>query len=355
MTTATERAGALIRARELLLALTDLRQPVNVVELRLSAARLLRHYPDAGTVELIAEQTQWLEVKREGFETNRLLTREVSLPPLPPSVPDGPMQNESFFEDFRQRELESLREKVETGELVPADEFRRRLKLSQEALRDLLVDGSVFAIDVDGIPYFPSLLADGAYNKARLFSICRIIWPEHPTSRLHYLTSGRGNLGGLTPLECLSDIKRFRMLERAAWAETVDSYRTSIVAYAGLHDAQPTNVPPSYSVAEDLDRRRDFWAKGSAALKHHGFTGVFEPYEQLREATVFISQIRAGSTTPDEGAKLSFSIDGDFASVHVERFVSNKSHYLRVRLEGGENVEDAMRAIFRELWNRGAN
>jgi hypothetical protein len=89
-------------------------------------------------------------------------------------------------------------------------------------------------------------------------------------------------------------------------------------------------------------------------LSHHGFTGVFPPYEQLREGTIFIAQVKAGSSQPDERAKLTFSFDADCASVNVERFVSNKSQSLRVPLADDENIEDLMRAVFGELWNRGA-
>ncbi|WP_146153230.1 BPSL0761 family protein [Paraburkholderia fungorum] len=353
MTTPAERTTALMQARDFLLALSTVKK-LDAAALRSRAQSLLRHYPDPGMIGLIADSTEWLEGKQDEPERPAPLVKNVELPPLPSSVTDDTRLNGNFFENFRQRELESLRARIRTGDLLPAEEFRRRLRASSEALRQLVVEGSVFAIDVDGLCYFPSLLVDERYDREKLFSICRIIWPAHPTVRLHFLTSRRGNLGGLTPLECLADNKRYRVLRGAAWAESVDSYRTSVSAYAGLHDTEPSDVSPSYSVAADVDPRLGFWKRGLRTLKDHGFTGVFPPYEQLREATIFISQIRGGSTTPDEGAKLGFSIDGSYASVNVERFVSKESQYLRVPLTGTETIEDSMRAIFRELWNRGA-
>ncbi|WP_371880864.1 BPSL0761 family protein [Caballeronia sp. S22] len=353
MTTPAERKAALLQARDFLLTLSTVTK-FDAATLRSRAQSLLRHYPDPGMIGLIAESTEWLEGKQEEPERQAPLVKKVELPPLPSSAPDDSLLNESFFEDFRQRELENLRARIQSGELVSMDEFRRRLGASSEALRHLIVEGSVFAIDVDGLFYFPSLLVDERYDRERLFSICRIIWPAHPTVRLHFLTSRRGNLGGLTPLECLADNKRYRMLRGAAWAESVDSYRTSISAYAGLHDTEPSDASPSYSVAADVDPRVGFWKRGLRTLMDHGFTGVFPPYEQLREATIFISQTRGGSTTADEGAKLSLSIDGSYASVNVERFVSKEGQYLRVPLTGTETIEDSMRAVFRELWNRGA-
>jgi len=353
MTTPSERLAALVQTRDFLLALSNFEE-CDAASLRMKAASLLRHYPDVGTIELIAEGTEWLEARRERAKSPAALVTYATLPPLPPSEIDDSRLNESFFEDFRQRELESLRAKVRTGELLPAEEFRRRLRASSEALRHLIVEGSVFAIDVDGLCYFPSLLVDERYDREKLFSICRIIWPEHPTSRLHYLTSKRANLGGLTPLECLEDRKKYRLLRSMAWAESIDSYRTSIRAYPGLHDTEPSCVSPSYSVAADVDPRCGFWKRGLKTLKEHGFTGVFPPYEQLREATIFITQLKAGSSTPDEGARLTLSIDANFANVNVERFVCTKRQYLRVPLEGNETIEESMRAVFRELWNRGA-
>jgi hypothetical protein len=346
-----------MRAREFLLALSVLEEPADVAKLRASAMALLRHFPDVGTIELIAEGTEWLEVKRGEAESPAPLVKQVTLPPLPWATRDVPSLDEKFFDDFRQRELENLRTRVRTGELLPAEEFRLRLRASSEGLRQLIVEGSVFAIDVDGLFYFPSLLVDERYDRGRLFSICRILWPEHPTVRLHFLTSRRGNLGGLTPLECLADNKRYRMLRVAAWAESVDSYRTSITAYAGLHDTEPSDVTASYSVAADVDPRCGFWKRGLRTLKDHGFTGAFPPYEQLRQlrdVTIFITQLKAGLSTPDEGARLTLSIDANCANVNVKRFVCTKSQLLRVPLEGNETIEEAMRAVFRELWNRGA-
>ncbi|KAK44907.1 hypothetical protein BG58_22315 [Caballeronia jiangsuensis] len=354
MTMPSERAVSLIRAYDLLSSLAALKEPDDVAVLRSKAVSVLRHYPDEGMIEAIAAESKWLQMDDAAAEWPASLTRKVSLPPLPSSAPDDSLLHESFFEEFRQRELENLGAKIQRGELLSAEEFRRRLKASSEALRHLIVEGSVFAIDVDGLCYFPSLLVDQRYDRERLFSICRIIWPAHPTVRLHFLTSRRGNLGGLTPLECLEDKKRYRLLRSMAWAEAADSYRTVINAYPGLHDTEPSDVSPSYSVAADVDPRLGFWKRGLRTLRDHGFTGVFPPYEQLREATIFISQIRGGSTTADEGAKLSLSIDGSYASVNVERFVSKEGQYLRVPLTGTETIEDSMRAIFRELWNRGA-
>ncbi|MFL9955481.1 hypothetical protein PQR65_19040 [Paraburkholderia nemoris] len=61
-----ERALALIRARELLVELSQLRGTVDVQALRERATHALRHYPDDGIIEFIARETSWLDwPKRE--------------------------------------------------------------------------------------------------------------------------------------------------------------------------------------------------------------------------------------------------------------------------------------------------
>lgn len=62
MTMPDERARALIRARELLVELTQLRGTLDAQALRERANDVLRHYPDDGMVALIATETAWLDM-----------------------------------------------------------------------------------------------------------------------------------------------------------------------------------------------------------------------------------------------------------------------------------------------------
>ncbi|MGF6410054.1 hypothetical protein OKW37_001724 [Paraburkholderia sp. MM5482-R2] len=59
-----ERALALIRARELLVELSQSRGRIGTQALRERAKHILRHYPDNGMVALIAMETVWLDVPR---------------------------------------------------------------------------------------------------------------------------------------------------------------------------------------------------------------------------------------------------------------------------------------------------
>ncbi|SAK66295.1 hypothetical protein AWB78_02397 [Caballeronia calidae] len=349
MTTPRERTIALLRARELLQHMSVLQDTVNTAALRSKAAGVLRHYPDDGMIKAIAGESKWLETRDDAAGLSPL-TKKVSLPAIPSSIDDP---HPSFLDDFRQREIESLRARIRAGKLVTDAEFQRRLGLSEARLRRLVVNGSVFAIDVDGLRYFPALLAEGHYNRKRLFSVCRLLVPAPTVVRLHYLTSRRGNLGGLTPLECLNDDERYKLLRRMSWAEAIEWHRTTITAYAGQHNFEPANVAPAYRGAEELDPRENVWQRSLATLRHHGFTGVAAPYERLNEATIFVAQSKAGLGEPIDGARLYFTLDGGYATVTVERFQSEANDNIKVKVDGNETVEEAMRAIFSDLLNRG--
>jgi hypothetical protein len=62
MTMPDERARALIRARELLVELTQVRGTLDPQVLRERAEDVLRHYPDDGMIVLITRGTAWLDM-----------------------------------------------------------------------------------------------------------------------------------------------------------------------------------------------------------------------------------------------------------------------------------------------------
>ncbi|CAB3803406.1 hypothetical protein LMG28614_05813 [Paraburkholderia ultramafica] len=51
---------------------------------------------------------------------------------------------------------------VASGNLLPEQEFRKRLGVTRKRLSHLLADGSVFTLEVDGRVYFPASLADAS-------------------------------------------------------------------------------------------------------------------------------------------------------------------------------------------------
>lgn len=150
-------------------------------------------------------------------------------------------------EHLWQQALAARRNMVANGELIPEDLFRERLGVTQRRLNNLLADGSVFSMAVDDVMYYPALLADPALDRKRLQAICRILVPAPAGSRLHFLSSTRGSLGGRSPLELLVDDDDFKTLKRlaAAWAD--EWSRTAVKMYEGAHEIEPKDVDPLYT------------------------------------------------------------------------------------------------------------
>ncbi|WP_165087292.1 hypothetical protein [Caballeronia sp. SBC2] len=116
--------------------------------------------------------------------------------------------------------LQARRTKVRNGELLSADELTRRRGISSARLAHMLVSGSVFSIEVDGVEYYPALLVEAGFDRKRLQSICRIFVPAPPACRLDFLSSKNGSLGDLSPIEMLDDDKNYKRLREMAraWA-----------------------------------------------------------------------------------------------------------------------------------------
>jgi hypothetical protein len=126
----------------------------------------------------------------------------------------------TWLQDMQRDALQARRTMVRNGELLSADELCRRRGISSGRLARMLESGSVFSVEVDGVEYYPALLADPAYNSRRLAALCRILWPVEPMSRLGFLTTRRGSLGDMTPLEAMQTGAGYRRVREVAkaWA-----------------------------------------------------------------------------------------------------------------------------------------
>jgi hypothetical protein len=102
---------------------------------------------------------------------------------------------DALQEHLWQQALDSRRAMIANGELLSETDFRQRLGVSELRLEILVLGGRVFAMLIDGVQYFPALLADPTRNLSRLQAICRIILPAPANSRLDFLASRHGMFG----------------------------------------------------------------------------------------------------------------------------------------------------------------
>ncbi|WP_027803290.1 hypothetical protein [Paraburkholderia dilworthii] len=216
-----------------------------------------------------------------------------------------------------QQALEGRRAMIASGELLPPTEFRRRIGVTEKRLEKLLNDGSLFSVEVDGVQYVPAVLADAAHNLRRLQTICQIIVPAPPLSRLDFLTSRNGNLGDRIPLDMLADDDDFKVLEQAAAAWAAEWSRTAVKVYEGEHETEPAGVEPLYITVAEIDPRRPLWERASEALHVHGYEWPLGPYPDLRSFTLFVERHTSGSAAPMLEACVQILVDGEVIRIRV--------------------------------------
>jgi hypothetical protein len=224
---------------------------------------------------------------------------------------------EILREHLRQQALDSRRAMIANGELLSETDFRQRLGVSELRLEILELGGRVFAMLIDGVQYFPALLADPTRNLSRLQAICRIILPTPADSRLDFLASRHGSLGDRRPIDMLDDDEDFESLKHLATAWAAEWWRTTVRMYDGEHSVEPTRLEPLYTAAVEVDARRPLWQRASQALQAPGYEWPLGPYAEIRLFTLFVELQAAGDAPLNKEACVQIAVDGDYIHVHI--------------------------------------
>jgi hypothetical protein len=224
---------------------------------------------------------------------------------------------EILREHLWQQASDARRDMVASGELLTPTEFKERIGVSEKRLARLIEEGSVFGVDVDETEYFPALLADPLLNRKRLQTICRIIVPAEPMSRLGYLSSQRGSLGGRRPVDMLASDVDFKLLQRMAAAWAAEWSRTIVKMYAGEHQLEPSDVEPLYTATTEIDPRKSLWDRASEALHAGGYQWPLGPYPEARIFTLFVEQQAAGDSTPISEACVQILVVGELVRIRI--------------------------------------
>ncbi|OYD77404.1 UNVERIFIED_ORG: hypothetical protein BDU10_2505 [Burkholderia sp. CF145] len=220
-------------------------------------------------------------------------------------------------EHLWQQALSARREMIANGELLTPTEFKKRIGLSEKRLARLVEEGSVFAVAVDETEYFPALLAAPLLNRKRLQTICRIIVPADPMSRLGFLSSQRGSLGGRRPVDMLDDDVDFKSVRRIAAAWAAEWSRTIVKMYKGEHQREPSDVEPLYTAIAEIDPRRPLWERASEALHAGGYRWPLGPYPDARIFTLFVEQQAVGDSTPIPEACVQILVVGELIRIRI--------------------------------------
>ncbi|REG59667.1 hypothetical protein B0G80_2438 [Paraburkholderia sp. BL6669N2] len=225
----------------------------------------------------------------------------------------------TFSDEIEQQALAARRQMLRSGELLKEDEFRDQLRVSSGQLARMVARGSVFTIEVDGVHYFPSLLAATDIDLKRLYAVCRLLGPAPPSCRLGYLSSRHVNIGGISPLEAICDEREYRLLRRMARAYAAEWVRTVVTIYVGRHEDGPRDIEPTLTAADEVDPRVNLWKRAEDALTAGGYIHPCGPYAKASEATAYISRHPAGQSPPIPEARIDVSVVDGIAHANVVR------------------------------------
>ncbi|UVW30730.1 hypothetical protein [Massilia sp. H6] len=110
-----------------------------------------------------------------------------------------------FMATLRHQEQARREREVTTGDLLTGVEMQRRLHISAQALSAAMKRKRIFALKGESGKYlYPAFFADPAYDRTTLERVCQALGDLPGSSKLHFFTSPRYSLRGLSPLEALA-------------------------------------------------------------------------------------------------------------------------------------------------------
>jgi hypothetical protein len=249
-----------------------------------------------------------------------------------------------WLEKMLRDALRARRQMIRDGELLPEDVFRRRRRIPPSQLARLNASGSVFSIEVDGSAYYASLLVDPAYNLRRLAYVCRILWPAPPDSRLDFLTSENGALGGITPLQALANDCSYRelLMHARGWASEFSLTTVKVCTGEFLRDIELPVVCTGYVEA---DPRESLWRRAAEALQPGGNLRPDGPYCHAKAATAFVSRSTAGKPGELMEARLDVIVAKGLAHTGVMTADAPRCDLSPVRVDKSDDIVAVIRKI----------
>lgn len=100
--------------------------------------------------------------------------------------------------------LESLEVLVNNKTLIESKELTSLLGCTRQALSKANTQRRFFSLKIKGKTFFPAFFADPIYDRKQLEAISKKLGDLSGNSKLQFMLTPKGSLGGLTPLEALS-------------------------------------------------------------------------------------------------------------------------------------------------------
>lgn len=122
---------------------------------------------------------------------------------------------------FEARAVQSRRKPLAAGELLSLPEYQRWFEQNQDAVDSLIASSAVFHVELDGVEYVPAFSSCDGTSLLWLQRI-GLLGSVPGWAQLHFLTAGRGSLGGSTPLHLGGWRFRRRVSRRRGVREAMD-------------------------------------------------------------------------------------------------------------------------------------
>lgn len=88
-------------------------------------------------------------------------------------------------------------------QLIVEAEFLKGLNCSAESIARAVADSSLFFVMKDGLKLYPSFFSDLAYERRQLAAVTKLLKDLDGFTKWRFFISGKGSLGGLSPLAAL--------------------------------------------------------------------------------------------------------------------------------------------------------
>jgi hypothetical protein len=138
-------------------------------------------------------------MKKPTVGARAMRTRQVD------NVPAGMPMASLHTEEHQPPLIDSIDNLIRQGHLVPLREFQALMGwTSPRSVARALAAYRIFAMDVEGQPYFPAFFADAVYSRRHLSAVTKQLGDLPDGAKLQFFGSRKGSLGGQTPLEALA-------------------------------------------------------------------------------------------------------------------------------------------------------
>lgn len=90
-----------------------------------------------------------------------------------------------------------------SDQLVDEAEFLKRLNCSAESIATAVANGTLFFVMKGGQKLYPNFFADLIYERRQLAAVTKLLNDLDGFTKWQFFVTGKGSLGGLTPLAAL--------------------------------------------------------------------------------------------------------------------------------------------------------